>query len=105
MVGRTTRSRHPAGPGKSSLQGGRVIDQHTYLWSLAGLLVALGLPIVYLAARLRSVRRTVDHRRSGERALLRTVIDNIPDFIYAKDVNGRFLVANIAVARNLGLTP
>lgn len=82
-----------------------VISQQTYLWSLAGLTIVLCLPMAYLIARIRAVRRTGDHRQSGERALLRTVIDNIPDFIYAKDVNGRFLVANLAVAGNLGMTP
>lgn len=33
-----------------------------------------------------------------ERALLRTLIDNIPDFIYAKDKDGKFLLTNTALA-------
>jgi len=82
-----------------------MIEQQTFIWSLAGLALAFCVPIAWLLAKLRSVQRTEDHRHSGERALLRTVIDNIPDFIYAKDVNGRFVVANVAVARNLGMTP
>jgi PAS domain S-box-containing protein len=40
----------------------------------------------------------------GERNLLRTLIDNLPDHIYAKDVKGRFTLGNIAVARHMGAT-
>ncbi len=36
---------------------------------------------------------------SRERALLRTVIDNIPDYIFAKDRQGRFLISNTAHAK------
>jgi PAS domain S-box-containing protein len=38
-----------------------------------------------------------------ERDLLRMVIDNLPDFVYAKDKQGRFVLNNIAHARSLGL--
>ena len=37
-----------------------------------------------------------------ERDLLRMVIDNLPDFIYAKDKQGRFVLNNAAHARDLG---
>src|SRR3954464_5284771 len=40
-----------------------------------------------------------------DRQILRTVIDSIPDFIYAKDRECRFLVANAAVARQMGTEP
>jgi len=39
---------------------------------------------------------------ASEGAMLRTLIDNLPDLIYVKDVEGRFLLANVAVARIMG---
>jgi PAS domain S-box-containing protein len=38
----------------------------------------------------------------GERKVLRTLIDNIPDFMWVKDTHSRFVVANLASARALG---
>lgn len=40
---------------------------------------------------------------AAERSTLRTIIDSLPDLIYVKDGDGRFEVANQAVARTLGL--
>jgi PAS domain S-box-containing protein len=37
-----------------------------------------------------------------ERDLLRTIIDNLPDYIYAKDKQGRFVLNNPAHAKDLG---
>jgi PAS domain S-box-containing protein len=37
-----------------------------------------------------------------ERDMLRTLMDNLPDFIYVKDTEGRYLVVNEAVRRILG---
>ncbi|MCJ7739340.1 MAG: response regulator, partial [Anaerolineae bacterium] len=37
-----------------------------------------------------------------ERSLLRTVIDNLPDSIYAKDAESRFVLGNTAVAHLMG---
>jgi PAS domain S-box-containing protein len=39
---------------------------------------------------------------ADERALMRTLIDLMPDCIYAKDAAGRFVLANKAVARVMG---
>jgi sigma-B regulation protein RsbU (phosphoserine phosphatase) len=38
-----------------------------------------------------------------ERLLLRTLIDNLPDAIYAKDINGRKTLANLTDVKNLHL--
>jgi len=42
--------------------------------------------------------------REHERALLRTLIDNLPDYIYIKDTEGRFIVGNIAVVQKFGFS-
>jgi PAS domain S-box-containing protein len=50
-----------------------------------------------------------DRKRAGqalehERKLLRTLIDNIPDSIYVRDLSNRFVVANASFARLMGVT-
>ena len=47
--------------------------------------------------RIRSIETV-----KNERALLRTVIDNLPDPIYVKDFDGRKILANKADVENLG---
>ena len=44
----------------------------------------------------------INDRLLKERDLLRTIIDNLPDYIYAKDRQGRFLLNNPAHAKSLG---
>lgn len=39
-----------------------------------------------------------------ERALLRQIINLVPHFIFAKDINGKFILGNQAVARAYGVT-
>jgi PAS domain S-box-containing protein len=47
-------------------------------------------------------RMRAEDSLSEERKILRALIDNVPDFMYVKDVDCRFLVANLAVARQMG---
>jgi len=47
-------------------------------------------------------RKHVEEVLAEERNLLRTLIDNLPDYVYVKDVKSRFLLANDAVRRHLG---
>jgi PAS domain S-box-containing protein len=57
-----------------------------------------------LAAEVAERRRR-EEELGVERQLLRTVIDNVPDYIYVKDRQSRFIVNNVAVAQNLGFRP
>ena len=42
---------------------------------------------------------------SSERILFRAMIDQVPDYLFVKDTQSRFVIANRAVAADLGLTP
>ena len=55
-----------------------------------------------------SARELVDAERRAwteERRLLRAMIDQVPDYLFAKDTQCRFVVANKAVAADLGSDP
>ena len=58
--------------------------------------------------RTRELQNEVVQRGRAEEALsvererLRALIDNVPDYMYVKDVDCRFLVANLSVARQMG---
>lgn len=47
--------------------------------------------------------RALREQLAAERKLLRTLIDSIPDHIFIKDVHSRFVVANVAAARGIGM--
>ena len=47
-------------------------------------------------------RMRAEETLSEERKILRALIDNVPDFMYVKDLDCRFLVANLSVARQMG---
>ena len=47
-------------------------------------------------------RKRMEAALERERSLLRTLIDNVPDYIYVKDTASRFLLGNRAVAQVMG---
>ncbi len=64
-------------------------------------------PVVTRALREveeRSARRRAEAESSRQRAFLRQVIDVAPNFIFAKDREGRFVLVNRAVADAYGVT-
>src|SRR5690348_5788349 len=73
---------------------------HVFLGSSILLAVVAGAVGGYFLARGR--RDAVAGTAGADGAMLRTLIDNLPDLIYVKDVDGRFLLANVAVARIMG---
>jgi PAS domain S-box-containing protein len=48
-------------------------------------------------------RRQAEERLAAERNLIRSLIDTIPELIYAKDGESRFILANMATARQMGV--
>jgi diguanylate cyclase (GGDEF)-like protein/PAS domain S-box-containing protein len=72
---------------------------------------AHAIPITYNGknAALTFVRDITERKRAkeeleSERTLLRNLIDNVPDRIYAKDSEGRFIICNEAMIRRMGKT-
>jgi PAS domain S-box-containing protein len=63
-----------------------------------------------LAGQVEELRREVAERERAEEALdhernlLRTLIDNLPDYVYVKDTGGRFILGNRALAQSVGRT-
>jgi PAS domain S-box-containing protein len=49
-----------------------------------------------------TARKQAEDLLQQERNLLRTLIDNLPDYVYVKDAQGRFIAANLAAARIMG---
>ncbi len=73
------------------------------VWIVLGC-IALGAVAGALATLLFMRRHAPDHGNPivDERSLVRTLIDLMPDYIYAKDAAGRFVLANLAVSRVMG---
>lgn len=64
-----------------------------------------------LASRVAELENTLDERKrvkmelSETQQFLHTVIDNMPNLIYVKDIKGNFILVNQALADNFGKSP
>lgn len=58
----------------------------------------------YGVAQNITERKKAEDAFAGERNLLRTLIDNLPDQVFVKDRQSRFVVANVATALHLGFS-
>ncbi len=56
-------------------------------------------------ARDITERKRAEQDWKAERALYRAMIDQVPDYLFVKDTNSRFVIVNRAVAADLGLQP
>ncbi len=56
-------------------------------------------------ARDITERKRAELAWKAERALFRSMIDQVPDYLFVKDTASRFIVVNRAVAADLGLQP
>jgi two-component system sensor histidine kinase/response regulator len=79
----------------------------THFAVLALLTLSTWLPVYYSSRRQARNSAVGDYeadRLARERALLRTLIDNLPDFIYVKDRESGILLGNLALAQVMGLS-
>lgn len=82
----------------------------SHMLFIGGLVGLQFLAVNTIRAALRRARAELVERQSAEarveydHRLLRTVIDNLPDYIYLKDITHRCLVSNLANAHALGVT-
>ena len=51
-----------------------------------------------------TARKRAEKALADERNLLRSLIDNMPDYVYVKDAAGRYVLGNVVHVRLLGAT-
>lgn len=59
-------------------------------------------PLLGHAIRYAVERQRIEQHLAAERNLLRTLIDNVPDLLYAKDTAGRLIIGNLTHQRYFG---
>ena len=80
-------------------------SQRTIRWQNSRLLDDSGYTSAVLAIGIDVTDQAlVEQQLQEERTLLRTLIDTLPDYIYAKDMQARFILNNIADTRAMGVS-
>lgn len=74
------------------------------LWFGAGVTVALLISAVGLILRDIAARQRAETQLAQERNLLRSLIDAIPEHIYVKDLEGRYMLDNLAHRKFLNVS-
>jgi PAS domain S-box-containing protein len=75
----------------------------SYRWLSWTARPALERGLIFAAARDVTERCRAEEALARERNLLRTLMDNLPDHIFVKDAHSRFVTANAATLRSLGV--
>lgn len=90
--------------------GVRLLFKHLPSWEVHLITIILiimptyasALHVVHLCGKVVWLQEWTENKLSAEQEMLRTLIDSVPDLMYVKDSNSRFVVANAAVARKMG---
>jgi two-component system sensor histidine kinase/response regulator len=96
--------------GQLAVEGGDIVSfenryrckDGSYRWFLWTATPYAEQRFIYAAARDITERKSMEDTLARERNLLRALMDNLPDHIFVKDVNSRFVLANTATLYSLG---
>jgi PAS domain S-box-containing protein len=74
----------------------------SYRWFLWTAVPYINQQLIYAAARDITERKQTEEALARERKLLRALMDHLPDHIFIKDRQSRFVTANLATLQTLG---
>ena len=95
-------SKHVVSSNRNHTKNGQIIHCEWY----SSVLHDAGGKMISVLSQVLDVteREHIEQALDQERLLLHTLIDNLPDYIYAKDAEGRFVIANVGVAHQMGFS-